>query len=108
MGDGASFGDVANALVAGHGLDAHEAVIVAERVFRGSDGRSPGLGRERIYIDAFVRVERVLAQHPEDERVLASGQVGIDSIEALRAWAPPAAIALRRAASETLESTRRT
>jgi hypothetical protein len=84
MADGASFGDVATALVDDHGLDGRDALMVAERVFRGSHGSAPGLGRERIYLEAFVRVERHLAEHPEDERVLASGQVGIDAAGILR------------------------
>jgi hypothetical protein len=88
MAGGASFGDVATSLVDDHGLDGRDAVMVAERVFRGSHGSAPGLGRERIYLEAFVRVERHLAGHPEDERVMASGQVGVDSLEALREWTP--------------------
>jgi hypothetical protein len=107
MGDGASFGDVARALVDDHGLEAPDAVVVAERVFRGSDGRAPGLGRERIYLDAFVRMQSWLALHPEDERVLASGQVGIDSVETLRPWTPHTPIALCETFNETLEPTRR-
>jgi len=84
MLEGASFGDVAQALVDAHGLDAPEAVVVAERVFRGSDGTRPGLGRERIYLESLVRVRRHLDAHPGDEDVLAAGQVSVDAIDALR------------------------
>jgi hypothetical protein len=86
---GATFADVATALVRDHGLDALEAVVVAERAFRGGDGTFPGLGRERVYLEAFVRVRSHLDAKPEDEAVLASGQVALDAIEALRPFALP-------------------
>jgi hypothetical protein len=75
-------------LVDAHGVDAGDAVLVAERAFRGSDGRRPGLGRERIYLEALVRVRSHLARCPEDEEVLACGQVAVDACEALRPLAP--------------------
>jgi hypothetical protein len=84
---GADFADVTGALVRDHGFDAHEAVVVAERAFRGGDGTFPGLGRERVYLEAFVRVRAHLAAHPEDEDVLASGQVALDAIDVLRPFA---------------------
>ena len=58
MDGGATFADALSALVKEHGLPAADAVLVAERAFRGGDGTSPGLGRERIYLEAFLRVER--------------------------------------------------
>jgi hypothetical protein len=82
---GATFGDVAVMLAREYGHDALQAIVVAERVFRGGDGTSPGLGRERVYLDAFVRVRAHLASHPEDEAVLAAGQVAADAVAALRA-----------------------
>jgi hypothetical protein len=85
---GASFADVARALVDDHGFDAAEAVLIAERAFRGGDGASPGLGRERIYLESLVRMRAHLAKRPEDERVLAYGQVAIDAVEPLRAFVP--------------------
>jgi hypothetical protein len=88
MLDGASFAEVARSLVDSHGLDAAEAVVVAERAFRGSDGERPGLGRERVYLECFVRVRAHLASRPEDERLLEAGQVAIDAVEALRPFAP--------------------
>ncbi len=81
---GASFADVAELLVKVHGLDAVDAVVIAERAFRGGDGTFPGLGRERIYLETFVRVRARLAAHPDDEHVLASGQVALESIDVLR------------------------
>jgi hypothetical protein len=83
---GASFADVAAALTGEHGLDAAEAVVVAERAFRGGDGCRPGLGRERVYLESFVRVRRHLSARPHDDAVLASGQVAVDAIDTLRAW----------------------
>jgi hypothetical protein len=84
MARGATFADVARTLVDDHGLTECEAVVAAERAFRGGNGAYAGLGRERVYLESFVRVRTHLAARPEDERVLCSGQVGIDAIEALR------------------------
>jgi len=81
---GASFTDVALALMDAHRLEAPEAVVVAERVFRGSDGTYPGLGRERVYLESFVLVRDHLEAHPGDEDLLASGQIAVDAIDALR------------------------
>jgi hypothetical protein len=86
MLDAASFADVASMLVGAHGLDPADAVLVAERAFRGGDGTRPGLGRERVYLESFVRVRAHLAAYPEDERVMAAGQVAIEALSALREW----------------------
>ncbi len=80
---GATFADAARALVRDHGLCAAEAVLIAERAFRGGDGVSPGLGRERVYLESFVRVRAHLVAHPGDEGVLAAGQVALEAVEAL-------------------------
>ncbi len=85
---GASFADVAETLFDVHGLDASEAIVVAERAFRGGDGRCAGLGRERIYLESFVRVHAHLDAAPDDEHVLASGQVAVGAIAPLRTFAP--------------------
>jgi hypothetical protein len=90
MLEGASFTEVALALVDAHGLEAQEAVVVAERVFRGSDGTHPGLGRERVYLESFVLVRNHLDAHPDDEEVLASGQIAVDAIDVLRPFSPGA------------------
>jgi hypothetical protein len=89
---GASFSDTAMILKEAHGLDPAHAIVVAERTFRGSDGTFAGLGRERIYLEALIRVEEHLAARPDDERVLEQGQVALDAIDAVRA-------AIERAAS---------
>lgn len=81
---GGAFDDVATSLVREHGLEPRDAVVVAERAFRGGDGARPGLGRERVYLEAFVRVRAHLAARPADEEVLAAGQVAIDAVGALR------------------------
>jgi hypothetical protein len=86
MLDGATFGEVARMLVDAHGLEAAEAVLVAERAFRGGDGVRPGLGRERVYLEALVRVRKHLAARPEDEEVLAGGQVAVGACEVLRPY----------------------
>jgi hypothetical protein len=83
---GASFADVASMLVEEHGLEAIDAVVIAERAFRGGDGTHPGLGRERVYLESFLRVRAHLEAHPDDETVMASGQVAVEAIGALRAW----------------------
>jgi hypothetical protein len=84
MAQGAAFADVARELASQHGLEPLQAVVVAERVFRGGDGVRPGLGRERVYLEAFVRVRRHLANRPDDEDVLAAGQVSVEAAGALR------------------------
>lgn len=87
MHAGASFADVAFTLTRVHGLEENEAVVAAERAFRGGDGSRPGLGRERVYLESFVRVSECLARRPEDEQVLSCGQVAVDAVEELRLFA---------------------
>ncbi|MBS2019133.1 MAG: DUF1704 domain-containing protein [Deltaproteobacteria bacterium] len=83
MDGGATFEDAVAGLVKEHGLLPSEAVLVGERAFRGGDGTSPGLGRERIYLEAFLRVSAHLAKKPTDEGVLTSGQVALDAVSVL-------------------------
>ncbi|MCA9591144.1 MAG: DUF1704 domain-containing protein [Myxococcales bacterium] len=83
MDDGASFVDVVTRLSKEHGVELEHALAVAERAFRGGDGVSPGLGRERVYLDAFLRVRTHLRAHPTDEGILTSGQVSLDAIATL-------------------------
>jgi len=83
MDGGATFEDAVTALVKEHGLRPQEAVLVGERAFRGGDGLSPGLGRERIYLEAFLRVGDHLAKKPTDEGILTSGQISLDAIPIL-------------------------
>jgi hypothetical protein len=83
MRNGGKFDDVARMLVDKHAIDASDAVIVAERAFRGSDGMRIGLGRERVYLESFVRVRAHLERRPEVEAVLACGQVAVDAAAVL-------------------------
>jgi hypothetical protein len=84
MCDGAAFADVVHALAREHGFPPLRALHVAERVFRGGDGGRRGLGRERMYIGAFLRVRAHLSERPLDEAILMSGQVALAAIDRLR------------------------
>ena len=83
MDDGATFVETVRTLVARDGASIPRAVAAAARAFRGSAGETAGLGRERIYLSAFARVGSHLRARPEDEAVLASGQVAIEAIATL-------------------------
>jgi hypothetical protein len=85
MRAGGDFVSVVRAL-RGSGVPLEASLRAAERAFRGSHGVQPGLGRERVYLEALVRVRHRLAALPGDERVLAAGQVAVDAIEVLRPW----------------------
>jgi hypothetical protein len=87
MRGGASFADVAFSLAKVHGFDEADAVVAAERAFRGGDGIRAGLGRERVYLESLVRVRAHLSRNPDDEQVLACGQVAVDAVEPLRRFA---------------------
>lgn len=82
MRDGADFVEVTRALAL-MGASCRDAVTIASRVFRGSNGRFPGLGRESVYITCFSRVRAHLEKHPRDEAILASGQIAIDALPLL-------------------------
>jgi hypothetical protein len=84
MRAGATFVDAVRALMIDHQMTAEAAVLVAERAYRGSDGTFAGLGRERVYLEAFLRVRAHLEAHPEDERVIRAGQVATAAAPALR------------------------
>lgn len=83
MDGGARFSENVGALVKEHGLTTREAVLVAERAYRGGDGSTPGLGRERIYLEAYLRVRAHLEAKPTDEGVMTSGQISVDAIATL-------------------------
>ena len=84
MREGASFEEVFAQLTREHALDVEGALLLAERAFRGGDGRREGLGRERVYIESYVRVRAHLGRAPGDEPTLASGQLSLDAVPALR------------------------
>ena len=83
MRSGAGFVDTVRHLHRDLGVPARRAVVVAERVFRGSHGSTPGLGREHVYLEALVRVREHLDRAPADEGVLGAGQVSLDAVAAL-------------------------
>jgi hypothetical protein len=83
MWRGESFAEAARWLTRDASVGAAEAVRICERAYRGGDGESPGLGRERVYLEAYVRVREHLAGRPEDEGVLMAGQVALDAVRAL-------------------------
>ena len=80
MDGGARFYENVEALVKEHGLTIREAVLIAERAYRGGDGMTPGLGRERVYLEAYLRVSEHLAKHAVDEGILTSGQISIAAV----------------------------
>ena len=65
-----------------HGLSVRDAVLVAERAYRGGDGTTPGLGRERIYLEHGYGSQTALA-HIEEHGCIT----GADPAEVShRAW----------------------
>ena len=86
MRSGADFGEVVRFLRSDHARAPSEAVAIAERIFRGSDGRAPGLGRESVYAQSFLRVKSALEKFPDAEEVIRSGQVSVDAWSALRPY----------------------
>jgi hypothetical protein len=86
MHEGASFVDVVRLLMRRWHRSPRAAVLAAERAYRGGDGVTAGLGRDRIYLEAFLRVGAHLDAHPRDESVLKSGAVSVDAIDALREY----------------------
>jgi hypothetical protein len=89
MRNGADFSEIVALMKNDHDCSAEKSVRIAERIFRGSYGRTPGLGRESIYLDAFARVKNHLTRFPDDEKILASGQVSVDAIGVLTPHATP-------------------
>ncbi|HSQ66725.1 MAG TPA: tyrosine/phenylalanine carboxypeptidase domain-containing protein [Polyangiaceae bacterium] len=76
MRGGASFVEVVR-MLRSHGAELEGALVAAERVFRGGDGRFGGLGRESVYLASFSRVRAHLRRRPGDEAVMSSGQVSV-------------------------------
>jgi hypothetical protein len=87
MDAGATFVDAVRTLLARDAAPLERAVAAAERAFRGSAGETAGLGRERVYLSAYARVRERFRARPEDERVMTSGQVALNAIDALRSYA---------------------
>lgn len=89
MRSGASFVEAMKLLREDLGLDLEMALRVAERAYRGGDGVHAGLGREVVYLPAFIGVRTHLRERPADEAILASGQVSLDALDVLREHARP-------------------
>jgi hypothetical protein len=87
MRNGADFSEIVTLLKKDHERSAEKSVSIAERIFRGSYGRTPGLGRESIYLEAFTRVKDHVAKFPDAEKILASGQVATDAVATLARYA---------------------
>jgi hypothetical protein len=87
MDAGGTFVEVVRTLLDRDAAPLERAVAAAERAFRGSAGETAGLGRERVYLGAYARAGAWLRERPEDERVIASGQVSVEAIDALRPYA---------------------
>jgi hypothetical protein len=90
--EGGSFVDACSALLE-RGASVPDAVRIAMRAHRGGMRGEGGLGRERVYISAFLRVEACLREAPSMEAVLASGKVAVDAAAALAPWVSASASA---------------
>ncbi|MEO8874759.1 MAG: tyrosine/phenylalanine carboxypeptidase domain-containing protein [Polyangiaceae bacterium] len=77
MRNGANFAEIVRILRVDYLCAVPLAIAIAERIFRGSNGVAPGLGRESIYLQSFIRVRDLFAAAPEAERVLHCGQVSV-------------------------------
>jgi hypothetical protein len=71
MRSGASFAEVTRTVLA-RGWPLEEALRLASRVFRGSEGRAGGVGRESAYLEGY---EHVRMADDASLRVMAHGQV---------------------------------
>jgi hypothetical protein len=88
MAAGEAFVAVRRALEREAGFDPELALALAERVFRGSDGRSPGQGREAAYVTYYARVRAHLADDPAAEAHYRAAEI---TPEACRALGSPTA-----------------
>ena len=78
--EGADFVETVRRLLS-FGASVQDALRITARVQRGG-----GLGREVVYLPAFLRVEAALAERPELDRVLGSGRVAVDAADVLWPW----------------------
>ena len=63
------------------GASVADALRITARVFRGG-----GLGREVVYLPAFLRVDAALSRAPHLDDVLGAGRVAVGTAELLRPW----------------------
>lgn len=78
--DDADFVETVRAL-SGLGARLVDALRITARVYRGG-----GLGREIVYLPAFLRVDEALSQNPLLDDVLGAGRVSIGAAEMLQPW----------------------
>jgi hypothetical protein len=81
--EGADFASTAQWLL-GRGAPLQDALRIAARVQRGG-----GLGREVVYLPAFLRIESALRSDPGMDTVLGSGRVSVNATPMLREWIHP-------------------
>jgi Domain of unknown function (DUF1704) len=85
MQSGATFPEVARWLC--EHTEVESALAIACRIFRGTEnGMYPGLGREALYLPAYVRLRSESEEHP----LIRCGQVGADAAHELKAACTPA------------------
>ncbi|MBW2528255.1 MAG: DUF1704 domain-containing protein [Deltaproteobacteria bacterium] len=77
---GASFVETARVL-GEHPVSLFDRLRITARAHRGG-----GLGRERVYLPAYLRVRAARAADPAVDEVLASGSVAVGAVAALRRW----------------------
>ncbi|HSC88004.1 MAG TPA: tyrosine/phenylalanine carboxypeptidase domain-containing protein [Polyangiaceae bacterium] len=82
--DGATLAEV-RARLQSRGVGAEVALRSGLRALRGGSGRSPGMGRERIYLLAYLRVKQAFEQRPELERWFERGRLSLSGIAELEA-----------------------
>jgi hypothetical protein len=76
--ENADFVETARAL-AQRGATLTDTLRITSRVYRGG-----GLGREVVYLPAFLRVDAALAKDPTVDDVLGAGRVAVEAVEVLR------------------------
>ena len=81
MRAGAGFVETARLLETDTGTTLPDALRIAARVHRGG-----GLGRELVYVPAYLRVRAALSEDRLCDVVLGSGRVATDAIATLRPW----------------------
>lgn len=109
MRQGADFVEVVGEL-RHTGAELEHALRIAARVFRGSDGTFPGLGRESVYLPALACVRAHLASRPRDEAILGCGRIATEAlpllIKALPAREPEATREERHRLAEVARAAR--
>lgn len=82
MRRGADFVDTVRLLEQDAGATLEDSLRIAARVHRGG-----GLGREIVYLPAYLRVRAAWQRDAKNDRVLGAGRVAVDALAVLRPWA---------------------